>query len=147
MDDMVTNSPEPPENIELDDTAQNDENGQPGRLHPEQDLSHIFKVGEAQGAFCSHDSLVFIVLFFFKFTKSQYRIKCNCLISAGQNVKPLSYCLQSIQGVLTDLTMDELFSFKMWLFQSQKEKSLQQVMEGDILDFVDKMLEVFGKKP
>lgn len=64
MDDMVTNSPEPPENIELDDTAQNDENGQPGRLHLEQDLSHIFKVGETQGAVHSHNSLVFSVSFF-----------------------------------------------------------------------------------
>lgn len=43
--------------------------------------------------------------------------------------------------------MTELFSFKMCLLNSKKDKSLQQVIEGDILDFVDKMLEVFGSKP
>lgn len=43
--------------------------------------------------------------------------------------------------------MSELFSFKMYLLSSSKEKSLQQAMEGDVLDFVDKMLEVFGNKP
>lgn len=43
--------------------------------------------------------------------------------------------------------MTELFSFKMCLLNSKKDKSLQQVIEGDILDFVDKLLEVFGSKP
>lgn len=47
MDDLlVTHSPEPPEPVEPDDIFQTDENGQPGRLHPEQDLPHIFKVGK-----------------------------------------------------------------------------------------------------
>lgn len=46
MDELlVTHSPEPPEPVEFNDTMQTDENSQPGRLHPEQDLPHIFKVG------------------------------------------------------------------------------------------------------
>lgn len=55
--------------------------------------------------------------------------------------------LQSIQAVLSGLTMKDLFSFKMCLLNSKKDKTLQQVTEGDILDFVDKMLEVFGNNP
>lgn len=41
---LITNSPEPPEPVEPDDAMQTDDFGQPGRLHPEQDLPHIFKV-------------------------------------------------------------------------------------------------------
>lgn len=49
MDDILfANSPEPPEPVELDDAMQTDENSQPGKLHPEQNLSHIFKVGAPQ---------------------------------------------------------------------------------------------------
>lgn len=55
--------------------------------------------------------------------------------------------LQSIQAILSGLSQTELFSFKMCLINAKKEKSLQQVIEGDILDFVDKMMEVFGSKP
>lgn len=40
----ITNSPEPPEPIEMEGLTEADENSQPGRLHPEQDLPHIFKV-------------------------------------------------------------------------------------------------------
>lgn len=43
-DILTTNSPEPPEPVEPDDEMQADEYGQLGRLHPEQDLPHIFKV-------------------------------------------------------------------------------------------------------
>ncbi|XP_029026160.1 protein NLRC3 [Betta splendens] len=88
---LITNSPEPPEPVEPDDYMQTDENGQPGRLHPEQDLPHIFK---------------------------------------------------SIQSILTDLTKEELFKFKMWFYQWEPGITLQQVMDGDLLDFVDKILEV-----
>lgn len=42
---LITNSPEPPEPIVLEEAIQMDEHGQPGRLHPEQDLPHVFKVG------------------------------------------------------------------------------------------------------
>ncbi|XP_008308048.2 protein NLRC3-like [Cynoglossus semilaevis] len=41
--ELIATSPEPPEPVELEDTTQTDENSQPGRLHPEQDLPHIFK--------------------------------------------------------------------------------------------------------
>ena len=44
----VTNSPEPPEPVEPDETMQIDENGQPGSLHPEQEMRHVFQVGEPQ---------------------------------------------------------------------------------------------------
>lgn len=57
------------------------------------------------------------------------------------------FILQSIQAVLSGLTMKDLFSFKMCLLNSKKDKTLQQATEGDILDFVDKMLEVFGSNP
>lgn len=43
--------------------------------------------------------------------------------------------------------MKDLFSFKMCLLNSKKDKTLLQAIEGDILDFVDKMLEVFGSNP
>ncbi|XP_070762156.1 NLR family CARD domain-containing protein 3 [Enoplosus armatus] len=91
---LVTHSPEPPEPVEPDDTMQTDEYGQPGRLHPEQDLPHIFK---------------------------------------------------SIQTIVTGLTKDELFKFKMWFYQWESGITLQQVMEGDILDFVDRILEILGQ--
>ncbi|XP_071351780.1 protein NLRC3 [Trachinotus anak] len=91
---LITNSPEPPEPVEPEDAMQTDENSQPGRLHPEQDLPHIFK---------------------------------------------------SIQSSLTGLTMEELFKFKMWFLQWEKSLTKQQVMEGDILDFVDRILEILGQ--
>ncbi|XP_045899184.1 NACHT, LRR and PYD domains-containing protein 3 [Micropterus dolomieu] len=95
MDDLlVTHSPEPPEPVEPDDIFQTDENGQPGRLHPEQDLPHIFK------------------------------------------------CIQSS---VTSLTKEELFKFKMWFYQWEPGITLQQVMEGDLLDFVDRILEILGQ--
>ncbi|GAA6233050.1 protein NLRC3-like isoform X1 [Lates japonicus] len=90
---LVTNSPEPPEFVEPEDSMQTDENSQPGRLHPEQDLPHIFK---------------------------------------------------SIQNCLTDLSREELFKFKMWFSQWEPGITRQQVMEGDILDFVDRILEILG---
>ncbi|XP_073346310.1 protein NLRC3 [Pagrus major] len=91
---LVTHSPEPPEFVEPDDTMQADENSQPGRLHPEQDLPHIFK---------------------------------------------------SIQGVLSGLTREELYKFKVWFYQWETAITLQQVMDGDLLDFVDRILEVLGQ--
>ncbi|XP_056230690.1 protein NLRC3 [Seriola aureovittata] len=91
---LITNSPEPPEPVEPDDAIQTDENSQPGRLHPEQDLPHIFK---------------------------------------------------SIQSSLTGFTVDELYKFKLWFLQWEKRITKQQVMEGDVLDFVDKILEILGQ--
>lgn len=54
--------------------------------------------------------------------------------------------MQNIQGILTNLTPEELLKFKTWFTQWETELTLQQAMEGDLLDFVDKMMEVFGKK-
>ncbi|XP_040902269.1 protein NLRC3 [Toxotes jaculatrix] len=88
------NSPEPPEPFEPDDTMQTDENCQPGRLHPEQDLPHIFK---------------------------------------------------SIQNSLTGLTSEELFKFRMLFSQWEPGIKHEQVMEGDLLDFVDRILEILGQ--
>lgn len=48
---LFTCSPEPPEPLGLEDITQTDEHSQPGRLHPEQDLPHIFKVSTAQFLF------------------------------------------------------------------------------------------------
>nr|XP_046244743.1 NACHT, LRR and PYD domains-containing protein 3 [Scatophagus argus]XP_046244745.1 NACHT, LRR and PYD domains-containing protein 3 [Scatophagus argus] len=98
VDDMnevlITHSPEPPEPVEMDEMMHIDENGQPGRLHPELDLGHIFR---------------------------------------------------SIQDIVSGLTKEELFKFKMWFYQWESEITLQQVMEGDILDFVDRILEILGQ--
>ncbi|KAI3354367.1 hypothetical protein L3Q82_018890 [Scortum barcoo] len=90
---LVTHSPEPPEPVELDDWMQTDEYGQPGRLHPEQDLPHIFK---------------------------------------------------SIQNSLSGLTNEELLKFKMRFLQWEPGITLKQLMEGDLLDFVDRILEVLA---
>lgn len=54
-DDMVegffTHSPEPQEPVESEAPVQPEENSQPDRLHPEQDLPHIFKVSASESAF------------------------------------------------------------------------------------------------
>ncbi len=47
---------------------------------------------------------------------------------------------------MTGLTKEELFKFKMWFYQWEPGISLPQVMDGDILDFVDRILEILGKK-
>ncbi|XP_019950742.2 protein NLRC3 [Paralichthys olivaceus] len=90
---LIANSPEPPEPIELDYALETEENRRLGKLHPEQDLPHIFK---------------------------------------------------SIQNCLTSLTWEELFNFKLRFIQWKPGLNDQQVMEGDLLDFVDKILEVLG---
>ncbi|XP_054453130.1 protein NLRC3 [Anoplopoma fimbria] len=91
---LITNSPEPPEPVEPEDTMQTDENSQPGRLHPEQDLPHIFK---------------------------------------------------SIQSTLTQLTEEELPIFKVCFYKWESKITLPQVMDGDLLDFVDRILEILGQ--
>ncbi|XP_042342989.1 NLR family CARD domain-containing protein 3 [Plectropomus leopardus] len=92
---LVADSPEPPEPVEPDDEMQSDESSQPGRLHPEQDLPHIFR---------------------------------------------------SIQSIVTRLTKEELLKFKMRFCQWETAISLKQAMEGDLLDFVDRSLEVLGQE-
>lgn len=92
---LVTHSPEPPEPIEPDDAMQTDENSQPGKLHPEQDMPHVFK---------------------------------------------------TIQSVLTDLSKDDLLNFKMWYHQWERRITLSDTICGDLLDFVDKTLEILGEE-
>ncbi|XP_063320036.1 uncharacterized protein LOC134618529 isoform X2 [Pelmatolapia mariae] len=90
---LITNSPEPPEPIEPDDPMP-DENSQPGRLHPEQDLPHIFR---------------------------------------------------NIQSILSPLSWEEMLKFKSWFYQWEPDLKLNQMYDGDILDFVDRLLEVLGQ--
>lgn len=91
---LISTSPVPPEPVLPDDYMQTDDNSQPGRMHPEQDLPYIFK---------------------------------------------------SIQDIVSGLTREELLKFKTWFYQWEPEITLQQVMDGDILDFVDKILEILGQ--
>lgn len=92
---LIATSPEPPEPVEMDDTMLTNESDRLGRLHPEQDLPHIFK---------------------------------------------------NIQCTLSGLTTEELYKFKMGFYQWEKGMTLQQVLDGDLLDFVDKILEVLGQE-
>uniref|UniRef100_A0A1A8QSB7 Pyrin domain-containing protein n=1 Tax=Nothobranchius rachovii TaxID=451742 RepID=A0A1A8QSB7_9TELE len=90
---LYTCSPEPPEPLEMEGFMQTEEDGQPGRLDPEQDLPHIFK---------------------------------------------------SIQSTLSDLSNEELFKFKTWYYTWQPGSVRTQVLQGDLLDFVDKSIELLG---
>ncbi|XP_053279528.1 protein NLRC3 [Pleuronectes platessa] len=94
MDNVLTNSPEPPEPIEFDYPLETEEDIRLGRLHPEQDLTHIFR---------------------------------------------------SIQTCLTGLTWQELLNFKLRFLQCEQGLTEQQVTEGDLLDFVDKIVEILGQ--
>ncbi|XP_078102486.1 NLR family CARD domain-containing protein 3 [Sander vitreus] len=89
---LVADSPEPPEPVEPDDEI--DGNSQPGKLHPEQDLPHLFK---------------------------------------------------SIQNTLTSLNREDLLKFKTWFYQWETKITLKQMNEGDLLDFVDRILETLGQ--
>uniref|UniRef100_A0A8C6TXP1 NLR family, CARD domain containing 3-like n=1 Tax=Neogobius melanostomus TaxID=47308 RepID=A0A8C6TXP1_9GOBI len=91
---LITNSPEPPEPIELEDEMQMDDHGQPGKMHPEQDLPHVFK---------------------------------------------------TIQKALTDLNKEDLYKFKLnFNLRQSSDLSLKQMFDGDLLDFVDRIIEMFG---
>ncbi|XP_008299719.1 protein NLRC3 [Stegastes partitus] len=92
---LITNSPEPPEPIEPDDTIETDDSSQPGRLHPEQDMPHVFR---------------------------------------------------SMQSILTGLSKEDLLTFKMTFHQWEKRMTISDTMTGDILDFVDKSLEILGQE-
>ncbi|XP_076002194.1 NLR family CARD domain-containing protein 3 [Genypterus blacodes] len=93
-DILYADSPEPPEPVESDEVMQTEDNSQPGRLHPLQDLPHIFK---------------------------------------------------SVLATLRRLTREELFKFKLCFSQWQSFVTVPELMEGDVLDFVDKILEVLGQ--
>ncbi|KAM9733249.1 NLR family CARD domain-containing protein 3 isoform 1-T2 [Menidia menidia] len=92
-EDLICHSPEPPEPVELEDYQQASENKQPGKLHPEQDMPHVFK---------------------------------------------------TIQSILSGLDKKELLNFKIKFYQWSSKITLKEALEGDILDFVDKMIELLG---
>lgn len=93
---FITNSPEPPEPIEMQMEVEMDEYGQPGRLHPEQDMPHVFK---------------------------------------------------NIQKTLTELQKEDLYKFKLNFNLRKSSISLKELFEGDLLDFVDRIIEKFGLEP
>ncbi|XP_039987685.1 NLR family CARD domain-containing protein 3 isoform X2 [Xiphias gladius] len=57
----------------------------------------------------------------------------------------LPHIFKSIQSSLTGLTREELFKFKICFSQWETGITYQQVMDGDILDFVDRILEILGQ--
>ncbi|XP_014859152.1 PREDICTED: protein NLRC3-like [Poecilia mexicana] len=57
----------------------------------------------------------------------------------------LPYIFKSIQEVLSRLNNDELFKFKIWFKKWEPLPVLQQILDGDVLDFVDKIIELFGQ--
>ncbi|KAM4742411.1 NLR family CARD domain-containing protein 3-like [Anableps anableps] len=57
----------------------------------------------------------------------------------------LPYIFKTIQHVLSKLSNDELFKFKIWFNKWEPLNLLQQVLDGDILDFVDKAIELYGQ--
>lgn len=59
---------------------------------------------------------------------------------------PCICVLQSIQDLLSKLSNQELLKFKECFSSRESEMNKQQLMAGDLLDFVDKMLEVLGAK-
>lgn len=60
--------------------------------------------------------------------------------------RPCACVLQSIQDVLSKLSHQELLKFKMCLSDRGSEMNPQQLIVDDLLDFVDKMLEVLGRQ-
>ncbi|XP_056139491.1 NLR family CARD domain-containing protein 3 [Lampris incognitus] len=93
-DIVVADSPEPPPPLESEELIQTeDEDCQPGRPHPEQDLSYIFK---------------------------------------------------SIQSVLSVLSKEDLTIFIRDLYRAHKKLSSASLLDCDVLDLVDKMIEVLG---
>ncbi|XP_054885013.1 protein NLRC3 [Poeciliopsis prolifica] len=57
----------------------------------------------------------------------------------------LPHVFKSIQEVLSRLNKDELFKFKIWFKKWEPLPVLQEVLDGDVLDFVDKIIEQFGQ--
>ncbi|CAN9511310.1 unnamed protein product [Ophioblennius macclurei] len=93
-DILIVNSPEPPEFIEPDLSTQADENGQSGRIHPENDLPHVFK---------------------------------------------------SIQSVLSSLDPQDFYNFKLSFHHLEPKITMKDVVDEDVLNFVDKTIEVLGR--
>lgn len=73
-------------------------------------------------------------------------INADMISVRPHDIRSLSPCLQSVQGVLSGLTPEELYKFKVWFYQWEPAITQQQVMDGDLLDFVDRIMEILGKK-
>lgn len=126
-DGLLTNSPEPPEPPEPEEMVQTEGSGQAGRLHKEQDLAHIFRVGVSQPRDLEKSDLQMST------GSASSHLRCVCV-------------LQSIQELLSKLSNQELLKFKGCFSWRGSEMNQQQLMVDDLLDFVDKMLEVLGRK-
>ncbi|XP_069003998.1 NLR family CARD domain-containing protein 3 [Embiotoca jacksoni] len=57
----------------------------------------------------------------------------------------MPYIFRSIQNIVTDLNKPDLLQFKLRFYQWEQGVALQQALDGDILDFVDRMFELFGQ--
>lgn len=97
--------------------------GQAGQLHHEQNLAHVFRVGVSLD---QSDMQMFT-------SPAFSHLLWVCV-------------LQSIQNLLSKLSSQELLKFKGCFSSRESEMNLQQLMVYDLLDFVDKMLEVLGRK-
>lgn len=51
-----------------------------------------------------------------------------------------------MQNVLSQLNRDDLYKFKIWYNKWQTIQLRDHILEGDVLDFVDKVIELYGKK-
>lgn len=51
-----------------------------------------------------------------------------------------------MQSALSRLDNEEILKFKSLFHKSQPGNIIQQVMEGDLLDFVDKAIEIHGEQ-
>ncbi|KAM4627274.1 protein NLRC3 [Polymixia lowei] len=91
---LVADSPEPPPPVEPEDQIL-EVDSQPGRIHPEQDMPHVFK---------------------------------------------------NIQTTLSELSEDDLTRFKMCLCRRENTFNVEQLQDCDILDLVDKMIEMLGQE-
>lgn len=83
-------------------------------------------------------------------------MSCCCLlrikdinISSHEDLQPLplrvSSRLQSIQSAVGRLSAEELLRFKVGFCQWESRVALTRLLEGDLLDLVDRMLEVLGE--
>ncbi|XP_071781730.1 NLR family CARD domain-containing protein 3 [Centroberyx gerrardi] len=54
----------------------------------------------------------------------------------------MPHIFKNLQNILSGLTREELMAFKLWFFQTEKDITRVGDMEGDILDLVDKMIEL-----
>lgn len=124
--ELIATSPEPPEPVEPEDTTQTDENSQPGRLHPEQDLPHIFKVGDVQ-LISTHTKNTF------------YNLTERFLFIFYIHLQSIQNCLGKLDPHM------ELHHFKQWYLHLDKSIPPGQLLDEDLLFLVDRMIQVLGK--